>query len=358
MRRQAKYIVNGALIGSGLTVLGDVFLQWFEHYHKGVEFTWESLDTTRTLRNGLIGAGIGTGIGYLSYNHKKAREANQDFQSDSFLKKVLKEEDIKNEHDYFRATLDYRRQVKEYLSNVYGCRLAMPPEDVGSFHKGTAIGSNYDLDVILAFRRNQFATLSEMYLDVLYSLQVRFKDEAEINKQRKSIGLTFFSQGFEFHFDIVPGREINNYRFDKKLNLFVRPDWFWQAGSLAKSHVGLDKSIVANKPLERDVIKLIKTYRDRNRLYLPTVIIEQCVVKALSVSNYGVSQSKKENLLNSMQYISKRLENYSLRDVNNTNNDLLKGMSSYQIFQVINVLKTDILRIERDQRYLVDVFDL
>lgn len=42
MRRQDRYILNGALIVGGATVLLDILMQWLEHRDKGIDFTWES----------------------------------------------------------------------------------------------------------------------------------------------------------------------------------------------------------------------------------------------------------------------------------------------------------------------------
>lgn len=351
-------MINGALIGGSLTVLGDVLLQWYEHFLRGKKFGLSSIDSIRTIRNGLIGAGVGTGLGYLSYNYRRTKDAEQDFHADNYLKEILQDEGLKRDSIGFSQTLDYRRIVKDYLSTVYRLRLVVPPEDAGSFYKRTAIGSNYDVDIVLAFKKNQFSTLEEMYYDVLNSLQTRFGGKSKIKKQRKSIGLTFSYEDFEFHFDIVPGREIRDYRSDKKLNLYVRPDWFWQNGTLAKSHVGLDKAIAVNKPQERKVIKLIKAYRDRNGLNLPTTLIEQCVVKALSNSHYGVSMSKTHNLLNSMEYIISRLENGCVRDITNSNNDLAKDMSEYEMSRTIRLLRKDVSKANTNQHHLKEIFEL
>ncbi|MCO6360378.1 hypothetical protein [Roseivirga pacifica] len=356
MRRQTKYMVSGALIGGGLTVLGDILFQWFQHNENGQEFNWSSINTNRTLRNGLIGAGLGSGIGYFSYNSKKNKESNSEFCPETYFKEVLESENVKNESKLFNKNLEYRRKVKSFLSKIYSNKLAVLPEDTGSFHKRTAIGSNYDIDILLAFKRYEFGTLSDMYHDVLHSLETRFKGEAKIKRQRKSIELTFFSNGYEFRFDIVPGREINDYRVDKKLNFYVCPDWFWQMGSLSKSHVALDKNITVNKPQERKVIKLMKAYRDRNRIILPTTLIEQCVVKSLSESNYGVSNFTMDNLLNSMEYIAKRLENGSVRDMSNGHNDLAKKMSLYDKYRIARFLRRDVSRIDNDSHYIKEVF--
>jgi hypothetical protein len=108
------------------------------------------------------------------------------------------------------------------------------------------------------------------------------------------------------HFDIVPGSKINNYAVEKDLNLFVKPDWIWQMGSSFKTNIGIQKNMTKNKPEARTVIKLLKAYRDRNSLQLPTLMVEQCVVDALSENNFANYDSPTENHLNCMDFISKK----------------------------------------------------
>lgn len=66
MRRQERNIVSGALIVCGKTALVDVLLQWIEHKHKGVDFTWDSYNGIRTLKRSFVGAAVGSGLGYES----------------------------------------------------------------------------------------------------------------------------------------------------------------------------------------------------------------------------------------------------------------------------------------------------
>ena len=55
MRRQDKYILNGALIVGGVTALIDILMQWLEHKDKEINFTWESYNGKRTVKKSLIG---------------------------------------------------------------------------------------------------------------------------------------------------------------------------------------------------------------------------------------------------------------------------------------------------------------
>jgi hypothetical protein len=358
MRRKGKYIIKGALLGSGIIAISDILSQWFDHNKRGDEFTWENYDGKRTLKNSLVGASLGGGIGYLTDEFKRNKENKNPFHSSEYLKGILKDEHLKADSKFYNDVLKYRKEVKEKLSNKFNAGLVTSPEDAGSFHKRTAIGSNYDLDIILPFQRNYYPTLEKMYNDVFETIEESFSSKAKIIKQKKSIGLTFHSQDEkDIHFDIVPGREINNYNLEKKLNLYVNPNWAWQKGSSTKSKVGIDKELMVNKPKARRIVKLLKVYRDMNELELPTIIIDQCVVTALSDENYGINKSDKNNLINSMLFIAKNLRNERIIDLSNSNNNLSSKLTDTQKSDIASFLIKDVNRIKQESHYLKEIFE-
>ena len=357
MRRQDKYILKGALILGSATALIDIFMQWLEHKDKGIDFTWESYNGKRTVKRSLIGATVGGGLGYAYYCYKIREEAKLPFNSDEYVKKILTEEHLKASPTAFKKVAAHREQVKQWLVDKFGNKLVARPEDTGSFYKRTAIASNYDLDIVLPFRKNSYNTLEEMYYDVYEVVGKAYGKNATVTKQSKAIGVTFGFDENQIHFDIVPGREINNYAVEKDLNLYVKPDWIWQRGSSFKTNVGLQKTMTVNKPEARAVIKLLKKYRDRNNLPLPTVMVEQCVVAALSNNNFGVYASQTENLLNSMDYMSRKIEHKNLIDVANSNNNLHDKVDNAQRSFISTQLKRDIKRIEENPRYIKDIFE-
>ncbi len=329
MRRKERYIANAALIGAGITALAEVLIQWMEHIDRGEKFTWDSYDGKRTLKNSLKGGLIGAGAGYLYYEYSIYQESKLPFNSDEYLKVLLTEESLRNNPDLLDNVKAFREKVKQWLVDSFGNKLVCFPEDTGSFTKRTAISSNFDLDIILPFKYDSFSTLEDMYYFTHDIIEKEFASKATVTKQTKAIGLTFEKNGELIHFDIVPGREIKNYLVDRDLNLYVRPDWAWQKGSSFKTNVFTQKKMTVNKPEERRVIRLLKIYRDRNGSLLPTLIIEQSVVEALSNVNYGASTSDTENLLNSMNFIAKRLEQTAFIDHANSNNNLNNKVSEY-----------------------------
>jgi len=184
-----------------------------------------------------------------------------------------------------------------------------------------------------------------------------FGEQAVVTRQTKGIGLTFGEDDNMIHLDIVPGREINNYALEGKLNLFVKPDWAWQNGGSFKTNIRMQRNITSNKPQARTVIKLLKAYRDRNGLALPSLIIDQYVVESLNERNFGVQLSTTENLINSMNFIAIKLQNSTLRDLANSSNNLLDKMSEMEKQQASNQLSEDFARMKENVRYIKEIFE-
>ncbi|MEO6548337.1 MAG: hypothetical protein ABIN94_10070 [Ferruginibacter sp.] len=356
MRRKENYIAKGAVIGFIGVAIGDILLQWFKHWQKDIPFTWDSYNGKQTLKHSLIGSAVGAGVGYLVYESKLSDEAKHPFNSDEHLRKILSEENLKSNPALLKKYLSYKSEVKEWFSQRFAQKLAYQPEDAGSFFKRTAIKSNCDLDIILPFKKSSYVTLEEMYYDVYNTIKRNFGDTAIVSKQTKAIGITFEHNGLPIHFDIVPGREIGDYRFTKDLNLYVRPDWASQRGSSFKTNVGVQKKATTNLPAARRTIKLLKSYRDKNNLPISSVVLEQCVCNALSDNKYGVSFSDTENLLNSMIHVARKVEQESIIDVANTNNNLLNKMAPSDKIFVASFIENDVYKIETNPRYIKEIF--
>ena len=356
MRRKDKHIINGALIGFGATSAADVFMQWLEHKDQNKPFTWESYDGLRTIKRSAVGSLIGGGIGYTVYQYKLSEEAKIPFHSDSYLRKLLTEESLRADPYKYCIIKQARDKIRNLLWSQFQSALVGFPENVGSFLKGTAINSSFDLDIILPFKRSSYESLEKMYQDVYNTLRSKLSHFAKIKKQTKAIGLSFEYCGQIIHFDIVPGREINDYKLDHDLNLYVRPNRFWKRGSQFKTNVQSQKQITVNNPKAREVIKLLKKYKDTIGMNLPSTIIEQYAVAALNINNFGLNSSPTQNLLNAMDFISRKIIQSSLIDLANSNNNLLDKVDYFQRQHISSQLLRDIYRIETNPRYIREIF--
>jgi hypothetical protein len=358
MRRKAKYITTGAVVAGGLAAVIDIIVQWLEKKENSEKLTWNNYDGKRTLKWIAVGAIVGGASGYLYYEYKISEEEKMPFNSDEYLKKVLAEENIKADPDYLKKVLKKRTEMKDWLIEEFGFLMVNGrSEDAGSFSKRTAINSKFDCDIVLPFKKDSYNTLKEMYYDVYERICRKFGNIARVQKQTKGIEVILQAGCDEIYFDIVPGREINNYAIEKDLNLYVRPDWVWQRGKSFKTNISLQKRLTINKPEARRAIKLLKAYRDRNAVNIPTVIIEQSVVKALENNNYGVQYSDTENLLNSMEFIAKKVSVQNIVDVANTNNNLSAKLSTQDRNRISDLLIADVERISNNPRFITEIFE-
>ncbi len=140
------------------------------------------------------------------------------------LDKVIKSHQITKEQQLLDKHKDKNKEVKEALEDNYKDKI-YSPFNSGSYAKNTAINTRFDFDMVCPFKRNSFTTLKEMYEDVYNFLNNKYKDVADVKKQKVSIGLNFFADndGDKVKIDVVPGRELNQDQFkdDENLNLSV-----------------------------------------------------------------------------------------------------------------------------------------
>lgn len=358
MRKREKTVAKGALIGFVGVSLIDVLVQWMEHMDRGEKFTWDSYNGKRTLRNGLLGGAVGAGLGYAYYEFQSSLEQKQSFNSDEYLNVVLRTENLKENPVLLNNAISVRDKLKFWAVDNFSDKLISLPENTGSFVKRTANANSFDIDVLLPFRKNSFNTLEEMYEWTFEKLYDKFGDQVKIDRGTKAISMTFEKNGHAINFDVVPGREIGNYTKDRRLNLYVNPKRVWKRGSSFKIDVSTQRNITVNKPKARRVIRLLKIYNESNYLEIPSVIIEQAVVEALSENRYGTYYSDTANLLNSMEYLTEKLDQVKYIDIGNTNNNLNDKIDPFSKLSVIDLLSKDVDKIKANPHYLKEVFEM
>ncbi|WP_431215521.1 hypothetical protein ACQ86N_13005 [Puia sp. P3] len=357
MRRKSRYMSTCAVFGGALLFANDFVNQRTTCHDNGVELTLDNYDWGRGLKSSLAGATIGAGLGWVYYQYLRYEEAKFPFDPDTYLEAVLLKEHLKSDPGFLRQLLEIRDRVSAKLKSIFGDDLMENPIVAGSFRKRTAILSGSDLDIILVFSKNACGTLEEMYEYAYDRIRAEFSEKAIVTKQRRSIGLTFDSGEDSIYVDIIPGRAIGDYPRDRRLNLYVRPEWFWQRGSSMKVNIKQQLAITRNLPAARKIIKLLKIYRERFAPALPSAVIEQCTVQALSQYGWGISPSIAENLLNAMESLARKLRQTAQWDMGNSNNNLNKKMSSWERNAIANRLDSDLEAVDEDERYLIEIFE-
>ncbi|ATA94866.1 MULTISPECIES: nucleotidyltransferase [Capnocytophaga] len=271
--------------------------------------------------------------------------------------KMSKEEDLLNKHRSKKTQIKEALE-KKYSSNIYS------PFNSGSYAKNTAINIKFDFDLVSPFKRNAFGsngTLKDMYDDVYNFLYEEYKNEAEVRKQKVSIGLDFYEdkEGDRIKIDVVPGREFNQgqYDEDKNLNLYV----YHKYGNINAGSERIKTNIVAQinnikdrataeKDSIRKIIRLLKVWKNTKYNY-PTksFFLELITIKAFD--NVEITGDLWNKLKSVMEYIRDNVTNdgFTLKDPGNSANNLVDTLTDNEKQQLSDDMKNMLNRIEENE---------
>lgn len=278
------------------------------------------------------------------------------------LDTVIKTHQITKEKDLLDKHLQKKNEIKEALEKEYGSNL-YAPFNSGSYAKNTAINTKFDFDLVSPFKRNAFGsngTLKEMYESVYNFLYEKYKGEAEVSKQKVSIGLEFYtdSNGDKIKIDVVPGRELNQdqYQDDENLNLYV----YYKYGNFAadseriKTNVQSQISNIkdrANKEKDsiRKIIRLLKVWKNTKYNY-PTKSFFLELVTLKAFDNNTITGNLWDKLKAVLEYIRDNVTNdgFTLKDPGNSSNDLADTLTDTEKQQLANDMKNMLDRIKEN----------
>ena len=286
------------------------------------------------------------------------------------LEEVIKTHQITKEKTLLDKHLQKKNEIKEALKEKYGDNV-YTPFNSGSYAKNTAINTKFDFDLVSPFKRNAFGangTLKEMYEDVYNFLYDKYKDAAEVRKQKVSIGLEFYadSDGDVLKIDVVPGRELNQdqYKDDENLNLYV----YYKYGNFAADSERIKTNIHAQinnikdradkeKDSIRKIIRLLKVWKNTKHNY-PTksFFLELITIKAFD--NKELTGNLWDKLKTVLEYIRDNVtkDSFTLKDPGNSSNDLAETLTNSEKLQLSNDMKNLLERIEENDENIKTYF--
>ncbi len=282
------------------------------------------------------------------------------------LESVIKTHQITKEKDLLDKHLQKKNEIKEALEKEYGSNI-YTPFNSGSYAKNTAINTKFDFDLVSPFKRNAFGsngTLKEMYESVYNYLYEKYKYEANVRKQKVSIGLEFYADDDNdiVKVDVVPGREFNQdqYQDDENLNLYV----YYKYGNFAAESERIKTNIqtqISNikdrsekeKDSIRKIIRLLKVWKNTKTDY-PTksFFLELITIKAFD--NTTITGTLWEKLKGVLEYIEDNVleDGFTLKDPGNSSNDLADTLSDIEKQQLVSDITNMLERIEENDTNL------
>lgn len=286
------------------------------------------------------------------------------------LESVIKTHQISKEKQFLEKHIQKKNEVIEALKEKYG-QDVYSAFNSGSYAKNTAINTKFDFDLVSPFTRNAFGsngTLQEMYESVYNFLYERYKNVAEVKKQKVSIGLEYHADidGDLVKIDIVPGRELNQdqYKNDENLNLYV----YYKYGNIEAGSERIKTNIQsqinnikgranAEKDSIRKIIRLLKVWKKNKGTY-PTksFFLELFTIKAFE--NNEIKGNLWDKLKTVLEYIRDNvtINNFTLKDPGNSSNDLSETLTSYEKQQFSDDMKNMLERIEENDENIKTYF--
>ncbi len=259
--------------------------------------------------------------------------------------------------DKYKSKRDVVKEAIEekYTSDIYN------PINSGSFAKHTAINNKFDLDIVVPFKRDSFPTLKELFDDIYEFLNEKYKTEANVRKQKVSIGIEFYADNDNdiISLDIVPGREPikDGYPSEKDLNLHINSRFgFLEPNTYIKTNIQAQIDHIKAKENERKIIRLLKIWKSSNNEQYKSFLLELFTIKAFEKEE--ISGNLWEKLKSVMIYIRDNVtkDNFTLKDPGNSNNNVLDTLDDWERENLSNKIENIINNIENNEDNIKSYF--
>jgi hypothetical protein len=278
------------------------------------------------------------------------------------LENVVKSHQITKEKALLDKHIAKKNEIKDALEVKFGSNI-YSPFNSGSYAKNTAINTKFDFDLVSPFKRNAFSTsgtLKEMYEAVFDFLYEKYKNVANVKKQKVSVGLEFYADkdGDVIKIDVVPGRELNQNQYpeDENLNLYV----FERYGNIdagserIKTNVQSQIKNIKNradkeKESIRKIIRLLKVWKGTKNNY-PTKSFFLELITMKSFDSKTITGNLWDKLKSVLEYIRDNVTNegFQLKDPGNSSNNLADTLTDYEKYQLSNDMRTMLNRIDEN----------
>lgn len=279
-------------------------------------------------------------------------------EKNQYLDAVLKTHNIELDTTKIEAYRSERKKVKEALEAHYGSKM-YGPLNSGSYAKHTAINTNFDMDVVIPFKRNQFKTLKEMFEDVngyLYDLK---KDKTtaieKVTVQRRSINLELIVNGELLDMDIVPGRELSHDEYQDNYNLNL---YDTKVGTSTQTNIKKHIELLTGRAVERDIVKLLKSWKTAKKEDMKSFLVELMILEAFDRDSTMAGKKLYDRLAGSLVFIADNITTIKLVDPANSANIVSDTLTSVEKELFKGKLGRMLNDIEKSNDKLVEYFTI
>lgn len=354
MKKSEEFAKNGAIILG----LGNGFLnlvkQWDEmNKNPDLKFNWFELFTSLG-KGAVVGGSIGFGVGWvLDYQNSKQRpiDLNNHLMSLSSMLTLDKKDP---------EFVDLKQSVDKVIAvfrNSFSNKISGELIPHGSTEKGTALHDSYDIDIAVPFKPRSFPNNEEMYSAVLTFFEDRIGrlGIVDVREQKRSIGVCIRVSDNDHWVDFAP------YKLSKENSssgyLFVNKKGFLIDNStIQKTDLSkLKKSRFS--AVQRQIIVLLKDWKLKNDLPLPSHFLEYLVKDAYRINRGRIPKSIEKKLIMVLRHMANRLHIIHIKGNENTNNVISNSIDEYDKQVIVDACNTAIKNYEYQPNSLIKNFN-
>ncbi len=179
----------------------------------------------------------------------------------------------------------------------------------GSFGKDMIIADAYDLDIVCYYPNDIQWSVRDLYFKILAQLQRKFQDDYNVHPKNVSIRI---EKREDYHIDVVPGKRLPKNEEDA---------WLYKNKTGQRFRTSVKKHIRIIKDCgRRDVLKILKLWKLRNLLEIPSFLLELIGIRVLEAQREGISLD--QAAMAAWQFIADQMLQITIKDPANLENIL------------------------------------
>jgi len=197
-----------------------------------------------------------------------------------------------------------REKILKIISEIPELHPIPTPYYGGSRGKKTQIKESYDLDIVLYYSSEIKTSVRDIYYLVLNKLRTERDDTVQ-----KNVAIRILKRD-KYHIDVVPGKLISD---NDDFACIYKSNQNKPLKTSVKKHI---ESV--SEFAHRDILKLLKLWKVRNILEIPSFLLEQIAIIAMENVNFNIALDKA--LIHILEFISTKLPTIKIADPANQSN--------------------------------------
>ena len=332
MSKTLKYARNGAIAGGLGFLLFNLFKQLARiNENPDAKFDWEEFIISGG-KGALIGGSTGLVVGGI-------KDINNSFEqplnTSDLLNSAISQMTLDKQNYYYKWLSGKALKVEKFINSNFNDKLGGTILRIGSTEENTALADDFDIDISVPFAPYSFPSTEVMFDDLCSFFKNNFNDNylIEIRPQKKSIGLIYNLNGYDFKIDVVPYKLSPKKGNKSSGYLFVNNNSFLKKDSYTKTDISSLKAIELS-PTQQRIIVAIKKWKQNFNVPISSHLVKLLILDSYKSNQGAIPRDFTKKLLMVLHHIRNEINFKRIVSVENTNN-VLTDMKESKRWRII-----------------------